>query len=72
MYDLSKFGKRLKKRRQDLALTQQKLSDISGVNVSSIRHYESYGELPSALNAICLAEALRIKVSYLLGEDYIC
>lgn len=71
MYDITKFGSRLKQRREELAYTQQKLANISGVGVSSIRHYENYGTLPSAFNAICLADALRVTVSYLLGEDYI-
>ena len=71
MYDLTRFGKRLKEERQKKALTQRKLSQLSGVNVSTLRKYENEGMYPSAFNAICLADVLHVTVNYLLGEDYL-
>ena len=71
MYDLGQFAIRLKAERVNKGWTQAKLAKVSGVNVSSIRHYENCGTNPRLDNAIFLAEALHVPLNYLSGEEYI-
>jgi transcriptional regulator with XRE-family HTH domain len=62
------IGERLKKRRQELRLSQQELSDITGVRRATISDLES-GKQPGMTGetAKALARALGVSIDYLVG-----
>lgn len=71
---LHDFSIRLKEARKELLYTQEKLSEISGVNIKTIKRLENFGEndnpSPLALNLVYLAQTLDVTPEYLLlGND---
>ena len=64
-----KFNERLKTIREEKGLTQQQLSDRSGVSVRTIQNYESGSYSPRFGIVDKLAEALEISSSELLGQS---
>jgi len=63
------FPERLKKIRNDKNLSLVELAELSGVSKSAISSYESGNVVPTIEAAIKLANALNVKLSYLLGEE---
>lgn len=64
------IGERLKKRRLELHLTQQDVSDYVGVSKVSISGYEKGMRTPTLPVLIKLAEYLDLSVDYIVGRDY--
>ena len=64
-----KFNERLKSIREEKELTQQQLSDRSGVSVRTIQNYESGSYSPRFGIVDKLAEALEISSPELLGQS---
>lgn len=65
-------GKRLRRRRRLLGLTQQQLADRVGVRFQQIQKYECGANRVSAARLFQLAEALNVPVGYFyegLGDD---
>ena len=66
------LGKRLRRRRRLLGLTQQQLADAVGVRFQQIQKYECAANRMSAARLWQLAEVLEVPVSYFyegLGQD---
>ena len=64
-----KFNERLKSIREEKGLTQQQLSDRSGVSVRTIQNYESGSYSPRFGIVDKLAEALEFTSPELLGQS---
>lgn len=64
-----KFNERLKSIREEKGLTQQQLSDRSGVSVRTIQNYESGSYSPRFGIVDKLAEALGVTSPELLGQS---
>ena len=64
-----KFNERLKSIREEKELTQQQLSDRSGVSVRTIQNYESGSYSPRFGIVDKLAEALEVTSPELLGQS---
>lgn len=63
------FGKNLQKYRKYRGLTQEKLAELIGVDVTSISSIETGKYFPSADNLSKLAEALQVQFSDLFTFD---
>ena len=61
------FFERLHNERRKRGLTQQQLSEISGISRSTIAAYEHNIRKPSYENLLTLADILRISIDYLTG-----
>lgn len=62
------LGERLKNRRQELRLSQQELSDITGVRRATISELESGKQQGMTVDtAKALARALGVSIDYLVG-----
>ncbi len=66
---IMKFNERLKSIREEKCLTQQQLSDRSGVSVRTIQNYESGSYSPRFGIVDKLAEALEVSSPELLGQS---
>jgi transcriptional regulator with XRE-family HTH domain len=66
---IMKFNERLKSIREEKGLTQQQLSDRSGVSVRTIQNYESGSYSPRFGIVDKLAVALEISSPELLGQS---
>lgn len=67
-YDSKIVSKRIKKKRNEFGMTQQNLSDKSGISINSVKSYESGRRIPDNFNLQQLAQVLRVDPLYLLGE----
>jgi transcriptional regulator with XRE-family HTH domain len=63
------FSENIKRLRLKRGLTQQKLADLSGFTVHSLRDYETGRRVPSLENMGQIASALGVKVSDLFESD---
>lgn len=63
------FGKKLKKIRKSLGLSQKDLADIMEVSQRTISHYESGDSFPDVLTVCRLAYAFNMSLEHLLGYD---
>ncbi len=62
------LGERLKNRRQELRLSQQELSDMTGVRRATISELESGKQQGMTVDtAKALARALGVSIDYLVG-----
>ena len=64
-----KFNERLKAIREEKGLTQQELSNRSGVSLRTIQNYESGAYSPRFGSVDKLAEALEVSAPELLGQS---
>lgn len=64
---LSKFGERLKELRQERKLTQDRLSELTGVSQSMISAYELEKARPIDIVIITFAKFFGVSADYLLG-----
>ena len=62
------FGRRLKQRRKELGLTQDKLGLLTGLSQTNITFYETEKREPGLFNAICIADALGVSLDWLAGR----
>lgn len=60
------IGQRIRKRRQELNLTQQDLADALGLTPQHISLIEQDKRIPSLLSLVKLAEELGVTVGYLV------
>lgn len=65
------IGDRIKERRKELGLTQEKLGEFSGVNPVQIRRYESNKQIPKISILQKIANALEIDFTELLKDQNI-
>lgn len=63
----SQIAERLKKAREDLALTQQQVADKARVSRSAVVHYEKGNVIPGGQELIGLAKALKVTPNYILS-----
>ena len=68
-----RIGRRIKKRRQELGMTQLDLSEELGLNVCMVQRYER-GSAPIPVDRLCnIASALKVPAGHLLdGTDQRC
>ena len=57
----------LRKERENQGISQQKLSELSGISRTGLRHIESLEISPTLYSILKLAEALNIPPDQLLG-----
>ncbi len=62
----AKFGKHLRKIREEKGLTQEKLADIAGMHFTYIGQIERGRRNPSLVNLERLAKALKVDAGKLL------
>lgn len=60
------YGAWLHHLRMELGLTQQALSDLTGIQQRTIAHWERTGKLSGRKEILALAKALRVSVTELL------
>ena len=71
--EYSVVGKRIKERREALALTQKELADLVGVSPSFIGHLERAEKIPSVETLAKLCAAVDMSMDYLLfGTIHAC
>ena len=67
--DYSLIGKRIKKRRLEMGITQEKLSDLTGISKAHMSHIET-GTTKLGFPVLCnIANALEVGLDYLMGEN---
>lgn len=62
-------GDRIAKKRHERGWTQRELAQQIGLNIKSIKDWESGVSLPSAKTIIKLCQLLNVSSDYLLGLD---
>ena len=65
---MTDFGRRLKQARKEKHMTQKELAKLLGLEQSAISNYEKNFRTPPMQSILDIAEALKVTVSYLLGE----
>jgi len=65
---MSNFSENLKNLRRSKKLTQKELSDITGIPISTIAHYEAGSRIPSVEQLKTLSNFFKVSTDYLLGE----
>ena len=65
--DYMDLGKRVRKQRQLIGLTQQELADLVGVSTSFVGHVERGTRKASLETLVALSNALGVGVDYLLA-----
>ena len=63
----NKVGNRIRERRLELGLSQEKLAKKMGTGQSEISHWESGHSEPKVFTALCLAKALETTVEELFA-----
>jgi transcriptional regulator with XRE-family HTH domain len=66
---LDDLARHLSDRRRVLGITQEQLSEKSGLSTNYIARLETAGRVPSLASLILLSEALEIEVSRLLASN---
>lgn len=66
---MSIFGERVRKLREEHALTQGELGQIIGVSNITISKYESGAVVPPTHRIISLARYFGVSVGYIIGES---
>ena len=61
------IGKRILKKRKELALTQYQLAQRINVNIKSVKDWENDVSCPSASTIVKLCDLLNVSADYLLG-----
>lgn len=64
------IGEAIKKARESVGYSQNKLSIKSGICVQSISNWELGKAFPSIINLIPIADALNISLDELVGRKY--
>jgi len=63
------LGDKIKTVRQLKKISQNELSELSGVMQKNISRYEQNSSIPSALTLKKIADALKVTTDYLLGDS---
>ncbi len=63
------LGENIKKRRKEMNLTQEQLSEAVGVHTNTIRKWEKEKSCPSASEVEKIANILKVSVNYLYAES---
>ena len=61
------MGKRIRQRRKDLKMTQEKLGKMIYVKANTISRWEFDGYEPELTMAVCLADALQVSLDWLVS-----
>ena len=61
--------KNLRKLREELGLTQQRLAELTGISKSRIYSYESLDREPDIAGLITLADFFSVSIDYLVGKE---
>ena len=67
MADLSLFGQRIKKLRQELGLSQRDFAEKIGVTASALSSYEKGQKNPSVNVAVNISSSFRVSLDWLCG-----
>lgn len=65
------IGSRIKERRDELGITQEKLAELLGVSKGAIGNYESEQSYPKIENLTKLLEILKTDANYIFQDDII-
>ncbi len=65
------IGSRIKERRDELGITQEKLAELLGVSKGAIGNYESEQSYPKIENLTKLLEILKTDANYLFQDDIV-
>lgn len=68
-YNLDLFPARLKEARKKKNISQSKLANITHLQQHNIACYETGANKPGSVCLVALAEALDVRVDYLLGYE---
>lgn len=63
------FSKNIKYIRQELKLSQNKFSELLGVNQTTIARWEDENRVPTIDTALDISEILKIPLNELIGKD---
>lgn len=63
------LGRRIRDKRKDLNLTQEKLGSILNVSKVSVCNWEKNIKRPSSKNLINLSKIFNVPLEYLIGND---
>ena len=69
-YPRDSYGAWLYHLRTEMGLTQQVLSDLTGIQQRTIAHWERTGRLAGRKEILALAKALKVSVPELLREKH--
>ena len=64
------IGKAMRKCRRAKRISQKKLSDASGIEISSISRYEREITFPGILSLVALADALGVSLDEYVGRSH--
>lgn len=64
------LGRKIKERRKDLKITQEKLANDLNVNPSHISNIENARSYPSLTALFTISNSLECGIDYLLGDQY--
>ncbi len=64
-------GKRIKKLRRDMGITQSKLGECLNLDKTTISHYENDTRMPDMETLMKVADFFKVNINYLLGLDSI-
>ena len=67
--DLTAMGKRVRSKRLELGLTQQKMAEQLGVSLSFYGHIERGTRVPSIETLVTIANCLNVGIDYLLADS---
>lgn len=65
---MSIFSERIKETRRKAKLSQQKIAELTSLDVRLYQYYESDTKCPSLSNAEKIADALGVSLDYLCGR----
>lgn len=65
------LGKKIKERRKDLKITQERLAADLNVNPSHISNIENARSYPSLTALFTISNSLECGIDYLIGDQYI-
>ncbi|HAS20718.1 MAG TPA: hypothetical protein DCR16_03185 [Lachnospiraceae bacterium] len=69
MASITKFGEKIKLRREELGISQEQLGNLCGVSRRTIVSYETMGKFPRASTLSRLSRALGVTARYLSRDD---
>lgn len=64
------LGKKIKERRKDLKMTQERLASDLNVNPSHISNIENARSYPSLTALFTISNSLKCGIDYLIGDQY--
>ena len=71
--EYDELGKRMRSRRVELGLTQERLGEMADISSSFVGHIERAEKIPSVETLVRLCACLRVSMDYLvMGKKQVC